>query len=117
MQINTQGVALPKLVLPVFGVYPELPEYIRMIFHKVIPDLLRRVFQKVPLYILPAVAGLHLPDQMDVVGHDNKGIDRHTFATHQEAQAFCNNILVFVRLEQWSPLQYGGCKKLRVRFG
>jgi hypothetical protein len=51
---------------------------------------------------------------MQVIGHDDKSIQLNSFFRNQEPETTYNNVLVFIRLQQFLPFKIGRCKKLRV---
>ena len=55
-----------------------------------------------------------MPDEMYMVGHDDKTINSYSFLTSQEIEAGSDNMLVFIWLEQMLPLEDGGGEEMRI---
>jgi hypothetical protein len=48
-------------------------------------------------------ASFHLPNQMDVVGHDNEAVDDNTVIVHQKPKALNDYVLVLVGAQKMFP--------------
>lgn len=57
---------------------------------------------------------LHLPDQMDMVAHDNKCKKFDALICYQEPKTVYNNVFVCVMFQKFIPSFYRGSKELRV---
>ena len=77
-------------------------------------DLLGRIFEKIPLHIFQHPVLLNPPNDMDVVGHDDKSVYFHSSVFHKEAHALHDHLFVLVGFEQLLPPEDGGGEKLDV---
>jgi len=80
-------ISFPKLILPVFVVNPESFQENRIIFLQKKFYLLSSESQKITLYIIRPVIRVYFPDQVDMIGHQNKGVHADTFFLHQKPEA------------------------------
>ena len=67
-----------NLKLAVFYIYFKLCQYLRMIFLQIEFYLLGSVFKKISLHMRGIDILFHLPDQVNVVGHDHEAINKHS---------------------------------------
>ena len=81
---------------------------------QVLLDALGGELEKVPLHSLPLVSAAQLPDEMDVVLHDDEAVHDDAVVFDQEAQAIHDNVFILIRLQQRLPLQASGGEELRV---
>ena len=80
-------ISFPKLILPVFVINPESFKESRVVFLQVELNLLPGKFQEITLYIFRPVIRIYFPDQVDMIGHQNKGVHADTFFLHQKPEA------------------------------
>lgn len=60
--------------------------------------LLCCILQEIPLYVFPLVWLLHLPEQVQVVGHNHEAVHFHALVLYQEPQTIENYVLILVWL-------------------
>jgi hypothetical protein len=76
--------------------------------------LLGGVLVKVALHALALVPHPHLPDHVEVIGHDDQAVGHHPPIVYQRPQVFGDDVFVLVVLHQVFPHQASRGKKLRV---
>lgn len=74
----------PELVLSVFDVHLEVREYVRVIILQIELDLLGGKLQKIPLDVRGVYSSLHLPDNVNMVWHDDKSVNEDTVVRCQK---------------------------------
>ena len=112
--IHRKRVSLPDLEFSVLQVDLEMFQDRWMVLSQVKLNGLCGELEEVPLDILPFTALPHLPNHVQVVGHDGKTVYRDSPLPHEETHAVHQDVFVFVLFEQHLPFQDGGGEELRV---
>ncbi len=76
--------------------------------------LLRSVFQEITLNMRWINIVFHLPNKVNVIGHDDKAINKNPTIIYQKSQAINDDFFVLILNQQFLPLQNCGCEKLRM---
>ena len=74
--------------------------------------LLRSMFHELQLYIFLSITRHNLPDEMNMVCHDDKAMYPHYFIFNQVLQAFYNDVFPFIIFQQGKPMKVGGSKEM-----
>jgi hypothetical protein len=86
----------------------------RILFTQAAKYLLTGVFQKISLDILAFVFAKRLPDQVDMIAHDAKGVHVNAFLFHQKSNAVHYYFFDCFSLEKVLPFQASGGKEVGI---
>ena len=71
---NRQRALLEKLVFPVVALYLEMCQHFRVVYHQIEFDVLSDKFHQAQLYTGKGLLAAQLPYPVEMIGHDDKGI-------------------------------------------
>jgi len=77
---------------------------------------LRRKLQKIALYSCSFVRVPGMPQQVQMIIHNNESVYDNTLFLYQEPETIDNEVFVFIRAQQFFPFKDGSSEKLQLIF-